>query len=427
MKNMAYRSQPQYRSWNASALGLKTVEPEEPDKIASRDRQRPRRESWSQPPQRGRSVRGRGIWTIDNRPNRPQIPHRRYTMPDQNYNYRTNNESNNQWEEDNPIAEEPSNSDYNDIKTKENDKDECDYQDEIPSCNNKYSAENIYHPPNLPYIKEHQKSNSSSDDGSQSQDSSKKYESDHQDHHKVQRNNSWERESIINEPDQAWTHDKYESFESDSDSKDKKIASLPVSPLNVNNEPLKKTNTDEITVSTCELSKKVDNPESPKDQAKQLIINSEYPNEITIKIIELINDETVTSQTPIQEDLKNEVINNGTVASEVTSEINSETSPKVTPEVPNPEVNPNPKVKLEVTPEVIPVEELPLINLDDDNNTGIQPIQPKISQDILSLDWESYHKGLIEEELRLSMERQAIQTSNPRKLDTELKDFDSLL
>jgi len=195
---MAYRSKTQYRSWNASALGLKVKpeEPEGPDKIGSRDQQRPRRESWSQPPQRGRSTRGRGVWVIDNR---PPIPHRRYTMPnsrddfqDRNYNYRINDESSNckQWEEDNPIVEEPRNlstspesdCDY----TNGNDREAWDnqnHQDEPSSWNRKYSADNIYRPPksrSASYTKENLKSNSSSDDGSQSRvystNGSKKYE-----------------------------------------------------------------------------------------------------------------------------------------------------------------------------------------------------------------------------------------------------------
>ncbi len=77
---------------------------ETPDKVEdswSKDSwRRPRRESWSQPTQRGRGVRGRGVWFIDNR---PQTLRRRNTMPntrddcqdhsqDQNYNYRTNND-----------------------------------------------------------------------------------------------------------------------------------------------------------------------------------------------------------------------------------------------------------------------------------------------------------------------------------------------
>jgi len=201
-------------------------------------------------------------------------------------------------------------------------------------------------------------------------------------------------------------------------------------------------------VSTCEFSKTINKPESPKDQTKQMNINPKFPNEITVTISELTkespsNDESVTSQTPIQEDLKSEVVDlevASEVTPKVTSEINpevtprvtSEINPKVTPEVTS-EINPeaNPETNLEVTPEVnLEVtslkEELPLINLDEDDNTGLQPVQPKISNDILSLDWEGYQKSVMEEEVRLTMERQPIQTFNPRKLDTGLKDFDSL-
>ena len=101
----------------------------------------------------------------------------------------------NQREDDNPIVEEPRNfstspeSDYD--YTNENDKEECDNQHNYETSstnsynpyNRKYSADNIYRPPksrSASYTKENMKSNSSSDDGSQSRgysiNGSKKYE-----------------------------------------------------------------------------------------------------------------------------------------------------------------------------------------------------------------------------------------------------------
>uniref|UniRef100_A0A1D1Z4G8 Uncharacterized protein n=1 Tax=Anthurium amnicola TaxID=1678845 RepID=A0A1D1Z4G8_9ARAE len=436
-----YSSGAPYRSWNATALGMKTTEEE---KINNQWSQKQRRESY--PIQRGKSTRGRGTWKIDNRPSRPLALHRRHTMPndfqDHNHNYHTNDElcKFNQEEDDNPIVEEPRNlstspeSDYD--YTKENDKEEWDNQNHHETSsinpynpyNRKYSADNIYRPPksrSASYTKENIKSNSSSDDGSQSRgystNGSKKYELEH---HKVQRNNSWERESSVNGSDQVWTHDKYESLESGSDSKDKEDASTPVPPLITNNEPPQKK-FKEVKVPTCEFSKRV-KPESPNDQTK-------HPNVITINIRELTkksNDESTTSQSPIKEDLKGEVADLK-VTPNVTPEINSNVTPEVTSEI-NPKTNPEPnsEVNLEVAPEiseVTPVEkESPLINLDEDDNTGgIQPTHPKISEDILSLDWEDYQKGCMEEQLRTTM-RQTIQTSNSHKLDTVLKEFDSL-
>jgi hypothetical protein len=93
--------------------------------------------------------------------------------------------------EDNPILEEPRNlsaspvndhNDYNDLKIKEN-KDN-DYKDETPPLNRKkFASDNIYRPPkskSTSYIKDHWRSSSSSDDGSQSRGysngTSKKYE-----------------------------------------------------------------------------------------------------------------------------------------------------------------------------------------------------------------------------------------------------------
>ena len=76
----------------------------------------------------------------------------------------------------------------------------------------------------------------------------------------------------------------------------------------------------------------------------------------------------------------------------------------------------DPEVTSEITPEITtPItpkeDDLPmLINLEDDDITGLQSVQPRISQDILTLDWESYQKALIEEELKLTMKQQAIQT-----------------
>ncbi|PKK65845.1 hypothetical protein RhiirC2_754484 [Rhizophagus irregularis] len=387
-----YRKKPQqFRSWNATALNLKT--PEEPDKINDSLIQRPRRESWSQS-QRGRSVRGRGVWTLDNRHHdRPNV-YRRHTMPnsnskddyqDRNCNYRTDDESNkcNQWEEDNPIAEEPRNSstssgsdcDY----TKENIRVKCEYQN-----------------------------------------------------HKE----NFSRKSINNnEPDQVWTHDKYESLESDQsdqkDTKNAKNATAPVSPLNINNE-LNNNNTQEV--STCEFSQKINKSESPKEQQKT-IINSEHPHVITINIRDLTAKGT-------NEELKTEVVDLE-VASEVpkvTPNINPEINPIVTPEVTeisseveaNPNVNPesdskvNHEVISETNIEVTPVEVLPLINLDEDDNTGTQSIEAKVSEDIFAVDWDSYQKSVMEQELKRNLERQTIQTPNLRKLDTELMVFDSL-
>lgn len=158
----------------------------------------------------------------------------------------------------------------------------------------------------------------------------------------------------------------------------------------------------------------------------------------------------------------------------VTPNINSEINPKVTPEVTeiiseveaNLNVNPesdskvNHEVISETNIEVTPVEELPLINLDEELITGTQSTQTKISEDILTLDWDSYQKDLIEQELKSmksNLERQTFQTvhilknfflifefitiihsyfslifiysikPNLRKLDTELMAFDSLL
>src|ERR1051326_8358379 len=86
--------------------------------------------------------------------------------------------------EDNPILEEPRNlsaspeSDYNDFKTKESD---GDHQSDTPSWDRKQydSSNNIYRPPKS-RSSSWQRSNSGSDDGSQSRGysngSSKKYE-----------------------------------------------------------------------------------------------------------------------------------------------------------------------------------------------------------------------------------------------------------
>ncbi|CAB4374498.1 unnamed protein product [Rhizophagus irregularis] len=421
-----YRKKPQqFRSWNATALNLKT--PEEPDKINDSLIQRPRRESWSQS-QRGRSVRGRGVWTLDNRHHdRPNV-YRRHTMPnsnskddyqDRNCNYRTDDESNkcNQWEEDNPIAEEPRNSstssgsdcDY----TKENIREKCEYQNHKENFSRvrKYSTDNIYRPP-----KSRSASYASSDDGSHTK---------------------YEPKSINNnEPDQVWTHDKYESLESDQsdqkDTKNAKNATAPVSPLNINNE-LNNNNTQEV--STCEFSQKINKSESPKEQQKT-IINSEHPHVITINIRDLTAKGT-------NEELKTEVVDLE-VASEVpkvTPNINPEINPIVTPEVTeisseveaNPNVNPesdskvNHEVISETNIEVTPVEVLPLINLDEDDNTGTQSIEAKVSEDIFAVDWDSYQKSVMEQELKRNLERQTIQTPNLRKLDTELMVFDSLI
>lgn len=155
----------------------------------------------------------------------------------------------------------------------------------------------------------------------------------------------------------------------------------------------------------------------------------------------------------------------------VTPNINPEINPKVTPEVTeisseveaNPNVNPesdskvNHEVISETNIEVTPVEVLPLINLDEDDNTGTQSIEAKVSEDIFAVDWDSYQKSVMEQELKRNLERQTIQTvhvilknfflmfefitiihsyfslifiysikPNLRKLDTELMVFDSL-
>jgi hypothetical protein len=101
----------------------------------------------------------------------------------------------------------------------------------------------------------------------------------------------------------------------------------------------------------------------------------------------------------------------------VTPKIIPETNPIVTPEVTdeaNPKVNSdvnNLEIVHETNLEVTPVEEeLPLINLNDEENTSTQSIQTRISEDILSLDWDSYQKDLMEQELKRSLERQNIQT-----------------
>ncbi|GES76893.1 integral membrane protein S linking to the trans Golgi network-domain-containing protein [Rhizophagus clarus] len=411
---MSYRAK--FRSWNAEAL----KKPEESDKIndsLSKDNQRPRRESWSQPPQRGKITRGRGTWKIDNRPG----VYRRHTVPN-SHDFQDNNcNYGNRWEDDNPIAEEPrnlSNSPGSDCDyAKENDRENCDYQN---------------HKENFP------------------------------------------RKSINNESDQVWTHDKYESLELDQ--KDAKNASAPVSPLNINNEILKNNNIQEVP--TCDFSQKINKPESPKDQTKT---NSVHPNVITVKFCDLtgkgtneelkadVNDLVVVTEvipkptipeinskatSEVTNEASDEVTNEASdeVANEATDEItneatdqtdevnieespkmnieespkmNIEESPKVNIEASpkmnietSPKVNPEAKSFLGVIPEAIievpPVEEVPLINLDEVDNTITQSIQTKISEDILTLDWESYQKDLMEQELKLNLKRRTIQTPSPR-------------
>ncbi|CAG8643710.1 12236_t:CDS:10 [Funneliformis mosseae] len=411
---MAFRNQSQYRSWNALALGIKEESVEKPDKVddsSSKDPwRRPRRESWSQPPQRGRGTRGRGVWFIDNR---PRTLRRRNTMPnsrddyqdhDPIYNNLNNDRSNdcNQFGVD-PIWEESSRnfSTSPDFDCKNDDDSEIKYedqncQDESSPWNSKpYSSNHIYHPPrsrSTSYIKDHWKTYSNNDDGTQSSGYSNGYEPDN---YKVQR----KREFTNNVPDQTWVHDKYETLESDSDSRDKKNASTQVSTLDLNNGLPGENNAKKVMVSSCEFSKNSE-PKSWKDQTKD-DKNLELPKEITIKFSDLTlkdsnkeKSESIISQTPIQEELL-------LIESEVTSEVTS-------------------KITSEITSEVTPKEiELPmLINLEEEDNTGLQPIQPRISQDILKVDWEGYQISLIEEELKLTMERQSIQTLSMRRNQT---------
>jgi hypothetical protein len=109
------------------------------------------------------------------------------------------------------------------------------------------------------------------------------------------------------------------------------------------------------------------------------------------------NDEKPESITPQTLDSKNGEL---VVEPEIASEAKSE---KVTSEVIS-----------QVVPEVIPTspkeEGLVLINLDEDDSTGIQSVQPKISEDILALDWGSYQKTLTEENFKFNMEQQPTKT-----------------
>lgn len=435
---MAYRNPPQYRSWNAAALGIKQEVPE--NDSSYKDRQR-RRDSWS--PQRSRAMRGRGTWSLDNRPQ----TRRRNTMPNSNqeFNHHADNYESGDYKqlEDNPILEEYSSgfpvNDHCDLKIKENN--DNDYKDESSYFNNrKKHSGNIYHPPMSKSTSyKDWKSNSSSDDGSQSRGSYySRYESENykaQWNDRNDRNDSWERGSINHEPDQMWLHDKFESLENgipehitenvtenvienvtenitenvvtenvtenvidntdnvidetvtetvtkNLTSKDKKDASTQVSPSDISNEIFNNG----IAI----FSKKMNEPKSTVDSGRTI-----FPDEITIKVAELtLKDSDVD---------KPESVATQTSSSETESEIASETSP--------------------VTPKD---EELPmLINLDEDDNTDKQIIQPKISEDILTLDWSGYQKTLFEKEY---MEyKQLNEMSTPRKLDTKLKDFDLLL
>ncbi|CAI2186798.1 4514_t:CDS:2, partial [Funneliformis geosporum] len=408
---MAFRGHSQYRSWNALALGIKEETAEKPDKVddsLSKDSlRRPRRESWSQPSQRGRGTRGRGVWFIDNR---PRTLRRRNTMPNSRDDYQDqdpiyNNLTNDRSDDYNelgvdPICEESSRNfssspDLDDCKNDEEDgikyEDQNCQDESSPWNNNPYSANNIYHPPrsrSTSYLKDHWKTNSNNNDGTQSSSYSNGYEPDN---YNDQWNQNRESEFTNNKPDQTWVHDKYEVLESDLDSKDKKDASTQVSPLDLNNELPGINNTKKVTVSSCEFSKRSES-DSWKNQTKSNK-NLELPKEITIKFSDLtLKDsnkekfESIISKSPIQEEL---LLMEPEVKSEVTSIITSEMTSEVTP-----------KEK----------ELAMLINLDEEDNTGLQPIQPRISQDVLTLDWGSYQNSLLEEEVKLTMERQSIQT-----------------